>query len=336
MRNYLAVIILMLAININAQDIHFSQFYASPLTLNPSMTGLLNGDCRAGVIYRNQWNSVTVPFVTISGSYEHRFVLENEDQIGAGLVLVSDQSGDANFTILKGHLSGAYHKVLNENHQIALGIQPGYVQKSIDITNLTFPNQYDNTTGNFDINNPSGEPSSTMATKTSYIDLNMGALWVGRFSKELSAYGGFSSFHLNSPNESFYSGGESKLPMRMVIHGGVRYLTGTNLSVVPDFIFMTQAGVTELNIGTAVEYSIPDNKNATSLLSLGGYYRNKDAFIISAGMGYKNFKVGVCYDYNTSDLKVASANKGGFELSLTYICQLKKGPAIIAVPCRAF
>ena len=133
MRNYLLTFVLLFFISLNAQDIHFSQFYASPLTLNPAMTGFVNGDCRAGVIYRNQWKSVTVPFITISGAYEHKFVLENEDQVGAGLVLVSDQSGDANFTILKGHLSGAYHKVLNPNHQIAIGFQPGYVQKSIDI-----------------------------------------------------------------------------------------------------------------------------------------------------------------------------------------------------------
>ena len=55
MRNYLLTFALLFFISLNAQDIHFSQFYASPLTLNPAMTGFVNGDCRAGVIYRNQW-----------------------------------------------------------------------------------------------------------------------------------------------------------------------------------------------------------------------------------------------------------------------------------------
>ena len=336
MRKTFLVISLLATLFLGAQDIHFSQFYASPLTLNPAMTGFLNGDCRAGVMYRNQWKSVTVPFVTISGAYEHKFTLENGDQFGAGLVVVSDKSGDANFNITKIHLSGAYHKKLSENQQIALGFQPGYVQKSIDVTNLTFPNQYDNSTGLFDPNNPSGEPLGNMDFNVSYIDVNMGALWSGRFGDNLSAYAGVGAFHLNMPQESFYSGGDSRLPMRLVVHGGARIITGENISVVPDFIYMTQGGVTELNIGGAVEYSLPDNENPATLLSLGGYYRNKDALIVTGGVGYKNMKLGLCYDFNTSDLSVASANKGGFELSFTYICFLNKLPTIMAIPCRAF
>ena len=335
MRNKFLAFFLSTTIGLGAQDIHFSQFYASPQTLNPAMTGFLNGDCRAGVMYRNQWKSVTVPFITISGDYQHKFILGNGDNVGAGVVIVSDKSGDANFNITKIHLDGAYHKKLSPNHQISLGFQPGYVQKSINLNNVTFPNQYDNTTGLFDPSNPSGEPGS-LINSVSYIDLNMGALWSGRFGSNLSAYAGMAAFHLNAPQESFYTGGSSKLPMRIVMHGGARFVTGTNLSVVPDFVYMSQGGVSELNIGGAVEYNLHNNQNPSTLLSLGGYYRNKDAFIISTGFGVKNIRVGVCYDFNISDLSVASANKGGFELSFAYVCYLNKLPTIMAVPCRAF
>ena len=64
-----------------------------PLTLNPAMTGFLNGDCRAGVMYRNQWKSVTVPFLQYQGRM-NTSLLENGDQFGAGLVVASDKSGD--------------------------------------------------------------------------------------------------------------------------------------------------------------------------------------------------------------------------------------------------
>ena len=50
----------------HAQDIHFSQFYASPLTLNPSLTGNFDGLMRFGGNYRNQWASVSVPYSTAS------------------------------------------------------------------------------------------------------------------------------------------------------------------------------------------------------------------------------------------------------------------------------
>ncbi len=40
--------------SVNAQDIHFSQFFASPLNLNPATTGVLSCDMRFSAIYRNQ------------------------------------------------------------------------------------------------------------------------------------------------------------------------------------------------------------------------------------------------------------------------------------------
>ena len=61
---------------------------------------------------------------------------------------------------------------------------------------------------------------------------------------------------------------------------------------------LTQGGVTELNIGGAVEYSLPDNENPATLLSLGGYYRNKDALIVTGGWLHGGGWV-YYYDFNT-------------------------------------
>ena len=35
-----------------AQDVHYTQFYNSPLTTNPALTGVFNGSYRIGAIYR--------------------------------------------------------------------------------------------------------------------------------------------------------------------------------------------------------------------------------------------------------------------------------------------
>ncbi|NDC40993.1 MAG: type IX secretion system membrane protein PorP/SprF, partial [Chitinophagia bacterium] len=48
-----------------AQDVHFSQYFTSPLTLNPGLTGLVPDDIRAAANYRTQWSSVsTNPYMT--------------------------------------------------------------------------------------------------------------------------------------------------------------------------------------------------------------------------------------------------------------------------------
>ena len=99
-------------------------------------------------------------------------------------------------------------------------------------------------------------------------------------------------------SRKLYSGGDSRLQSSW-FYMEARIITGENISVVPDFVYMTQGkGVTELNIGGAVEYSLPDNENPATLLSLGGYYRNKDALIVT-GCWLQKHEVRLCYDFNT-------------------------------------
>ncbi|HMZ89019.1 MAG TPA: type IX secretion system membrane protein PorP/SprF, partial [Chitinophagales bacterium] len=49
-----------------AQDIHFSQFFAAPILVNPANTGNFIGSARIGLNYRDQWGSVTIPYRTFS------------------------------------------------------------------------------------------------------------------------------------------------------------------------------------------------------------------------------------------------------------------------------
>jgi hypothetical protein len=54
-------------------------------------------------------------------------------------------------------------------------------------------------------------------------------------------------------------------------------------------------------------------------VSIGAFYRLKDAFILAANMDYRNFNVGFSYDVNTSKLREATNRRGGFEISVIYI-----------------
>ena len=54
-----------------SQDLHFSQYFNSPLLINPANTGFApDADWRAGANYRNQWQGVlTNPYKTF-GAWE--------------------------------------------------------------------------------------------------------------------------------------------------------------------------------------------------------------------------------------------------------------------------
>jgi len=66
---------------VKAQDIHFSQFYMSPLNLNPAMTGVMNCKTRFVANYRNQWASVLKAnaYNTYSASYDQKVPVGRED-----------------------------------------------------------------------------------------------------------------------------------------------------------------------------------------------------------------------------------------------------------------
>src|ERR1035438_8218758 len=98
-----------------AQDIHFTQFDMAPLVINPAFTGMFDGRIRAGAIYRNQWASVTVPYVTYGASVDLPLLIErNGDYLATGLQLYKDQAGDGNLSNFTGLLSVAYHKYFGQ------------------------------------------------------------------------------------------------------------------------------------------------------------------------------------------------------------------------------
>src|SRR6476660_3593682 len=122
--------------SLKAQDPNFSQFFASPLTLNPALTGKFDGVFRIAGNYRNQWPSINNAFTTFTTSIDAS-VLRNRipefDQMGVGVMAFKDQSGNGVLQNTFLAASTAYHKALDENgyHQLGLGFQGTYVNKRL-------------------------------------------------------------------------------------------------------------------------------------------------------------------------------------------------------------
>jgi hypothetical protein len=53
-----------------AQDPHFSQFFASPLTQNPANIGSFNGNLRIATNYRDQWPGINKSYTTTTISVD--------------------------------------------------------------------------------------------------------------------------------------------------------------------------------------------------------------------------------------------------------------------------
>ncbi len=316
MKRFLIFFVILLAIGsstiVKGQDIHYSQFYNSPLTLNPAMTGRINGDFRINLNYRNQWLGVAddhSTYVTPSLSFDMPLPVFKNDAVGVGIMVMNDQSSGGKLSNITTMLSGSYHKSVGENHHVSLGVQAGYVQRQLDHQDLTFSNQIGEDY-EFDESLPSGEAIEDNTIR--YMDMQLGLMWTSSFGENLSAYAGGAMFHVTAPEKAFAKGTELNLPRRWVGHGGLDIGVSEKIDLLPSVIYMNQNKAREINAGLSGAYKISDKTN----FYLGGYYRVQDAAIIYSAIEWNDVKLGISYDATVSELQ----NSGGsLEFSLTYV-----------------
>ena len=306
-----------------AQDPNFSQFFASPLTLNPASTGKFNGDFRIAGNYRNQWPTINNAFTTYTVSADFG-ILKNKiseiDQFGVGAMAFSDQSGNG---ILKNNyfaLSTAYHKGLDEDgyNQIGAGFQSTFVNKRLDITNLKFEDQLTS----LGFTGVTSEVFSASQINVSYLDVNAGILFNGTSNGLNNYYAGVSMYHINRPKESF-QGGEFFLPSRVTIQAGGSLPVNQDDAVHFSANHSRQANATNTLIGGAYMRNMNPGQPMPTNIYLGTWVRFGDAIIPYLGLEFGEFHIGATYDVNVSSLKPASNMRGGAEISLIYIKQHK-------------
>lgn len=301
-----------------AQDIHLSQFNASPQNLNPAQTGIFNGDWRFVGNYRTQWAAIPVPYRTFSLSADTRF---KKEIIGgtpnAGLIVNTDKSGDSKLSTTNIYASLSFIKKFNKDstHFVSIGLQPGFTTKSFNANALSFDNQYDG-----DAYNPalaSGENFSNY--RITYFDMAGGLAYLYRKNQRMFLNFGVSVLHLTKPKQTYFSNGSDRLNLKTIISGIAEFPVSEKLDVVPTFLVQHQGKYNETVAGAFAKYFLTPVDGMTSAVSLGAFYRVKDAFIIAANMDYRNFNVVISYDVNTSKLIAASNHRGGFEVSVIYI-----------------
>jgi type IX secretion system PorP/SprF family membrane protein len=327
-----------------AQDIHFTQFDAAPMVINPAFTGMFDGQVRAAAIYRNQWASVTVPYVTFGASVDlPLYVDRNGDYLAGGLQLYKDQAGDANLSNFTGLLSVAYHKFFgvteHSRSDLAVGLQGGYTQESIDLSKLYFGDEYVN--GTF-VPGISQEYHLGIGNSVNYYLVNAGISFSQATSDKFGYVIGVAANNINQPNNDIEKKASNTdlLAMRYTGQLGANWLVGSRLSLRPAVLLQSQASATEIVAGNEFHYAVgndPEFENFSTAVFLGGWYRTGDAVAVTAGVEFKGFRIGVAYDYNVSTLNSASNGNGGIEIAIKYIAPYPlKFAGKRTIPCTRF
>lgn len=334
-KTFLSLMFLMsMALLTNAQDPHFSQFFASPLTLNPALTGKFNGDMRVAGNYRNQWPAFNNVYTTYTASIDFDILrkrLPDFDTWGVGILALKDQAGGDILTNTYVALSTSYHKALDEDgfQTIGIGFQGTYGQKRLDNSKLYFADMLTP----FGFTGITRELFYNTNLDVDYLDINAGILYSGSTTGENNFYLGASMYHINQPKESF-QGANWSIGPRTTVHGGGYFPVSDMIKVHASGIFQIQNQSTEVVLGGAVAAAIDAESSYPSNVFLGSWYRLNDAIIPYIGLEFSGFRIGASYDINTSSLKTASQSRGGMEVSLIYIHQSLKGGR--GIPCPQF
>lgn len=313
------------------QDVHFSQFWNTPIQINPAQTGLISGNLRLGLLHRNQWASIVSPYKTYSFNGDYKFETSGGTDIGAGLNVYNDVAGDTKMSTTNIQLSVSSILSIDNHNTISVGLIGGVIQKSMNPSDMMWSSQYQN--GAYSSTNDAGETINMSPGMKA--DISAGLLYVYHTKdKTMSSNDGFrgklgvSFNHINKPKTSWTENYTDTLHQNLIIHGDLSFgVANSKLSIIPGFLVMLQGPSKEIMAGSMFRYELKKASRVTgnvkgTYLSLGAYMRLGDAIIPALQLEYDKYTLGLSYDYTTSALQ-----SGGFEIALRFNMGGPKGSA---------
>ena len=317
----LSILVCMFCVAVKAQDIHYTQWMQAPYQYNPASTGQFDGNHRFHLNHRNQWSSVTVPFLTFGAMADSRTLLPVKG-LHAMSSFLYDVTGDSKFTTIHFQLGVAYEIPLGLDSVFKwkVGMQSSINQKRLSLRDLVFDDQFDGF-----LNNPSlGTNENLSRLSRSYFDIALGSEWAIKVSDKMNLNFGLSWFNILKPQQSFFNDNAIILNPRYNIMAQADWKLDKKWTMHPGILYSAQANYQSFNWGTLMSLDVSENIFFTQKLLLGGYIRARDAGSLMVGYQYDAWKAMLSYDINYSDLVPASNYRGGLELALIYI--LKNPP----------
>ncbi|MCG3167103.1 MAG: hypothetical protein POELPBGB_02886 [Bacteroidia bacterium] len=308
-----------------AQDPTFSQYYSNKLYYNPAFAGADPG-LRVNFNYRNLWSSLNSNFGTYNVNID---IADFNLGGGIGAVVVGNVEGDGLLRTNSYNLNYSYRiTVMPRMCDVHIGLQAGYLQKSIDWSRFVFSDQLDPVYGQV-YTSSAALPSNN---KKGMFDAAAGIMTRFNIKKSrsrriISTNIGFSVQHITQPNESLI-GGVQRLPRKYIGHLSFmipvskKKSRSKNLTYLsPNFIYERQSVLQTFNLGLFA---------LRAPLVIGVWYRNgtpiliprrTDALIFSLGFRQKDPNNGTfiyqfAYSYDLTLSKLAGSSGGSHEISL--------------------
>lgn len=322
-KTLLSLLLCLITVCCLAQDPKFSQYFASPLTLNPAYTGFFDGDYRFAVNTRQQWGNMGDPYNTYSVSGDLKLV-EDENFTNSffsiGLSGLFDESFNKALKSQYISASFSYYQYLDVQHKFKFGLAPqvSYVSKYLDYNKLTFASQY-TSDGNFDMSMPNYLDLKN--DKTSYFDLSFGANFSATFDR-LSLAAGYSFYHITKPHENIIGGNNDVIPYRQTINLSMLYKVNNLVDLNFSGIKFTQQKNNETILGGVVAFR-PNDETRFKINAGLWYAFNQSAVYPYLGISVGNITAGL--NYTVASDRILNTTPRTYEISLIYTHNNFKG-----------
>ncbi len=290
---------------IQAQDPQISQPFAVSSSLSPAFTGM-NFKDNVQLLYRNQ-------FPNLAGNYTLGIVNLNMSlpQIQSGVGLSA--SYDEQFrNLITSNVTAryAYHIILSKKSLLSAGIEVGWQNRTLNFGNYVFPNN----TGSMATNvfDPS---ANSMANSANFFDMGAGLLYYSQ-----KTWIGFSTHHINKPNQSVGIGGIDLLQRKYSLQVGTNFelpiINDTPLNISPIVYIKNQGKYFQVDLGTYVN---------VRMFELGLWYRGvplvsnssgNESLVGLIGFSTGNYNIGYSHDFLISNLRGFAS--GANEITFAY------------------
>ena len=306
---------------LHAQDIHFSMFDLDPILYNPAYCGFFDGEARFGLIYRNQWASVTTPFQTLGMSAEVGLLHSERLQGGlsAGLTFAADRAGTLNYGTTSAAISLAYYQAIGTGRDLlsfsgeAAYSQSGFNSSAIVLVDAT---------------------ESIGRERVYYATLGAGVAWFREWTDRVFSKVGFSLHNIGEPDISYLGLSDTRLKLRWNVYSRAEWRLTQGWALCPVAAYQRQSHFEELLYGCDVKWYLDERPRHYLAFGAGLLHRYGDALSLNISVDWRSWTFAFCYDANLSRLAQASHTIGAFELGIVYLLRKDaSNPHREPIPC---
>ncbi len=343
-KRYLFVVSLMLSFIVaDAQLVHFTQDYLTPMGINPAMTGSFYGTLRGSAVLRDQDNRITSSgdeYRSLNGSVDYNLdiAFREQDWTSVGVNVARLGAGITGFVRSEYTASVAYHiSMSKKRHQVfSIGFAFGNIGNSFSNRNRAeFVDENILLGGGSGIINnffSSADPT-TGRVSNNVSDYGLGIVYTAPAGRNADVRMGLSMKQVIRPRIGIENQNLERLDPEFTAF--VKFYSDINkrTTFIPAILFSREGAASRfLTLSGMLSYQLQKGKDIYLNGGLGlRTANNSQDLMVLTGIDWNLWRFGLAADFNMARVASTANGFGAIELGVSKIIFIHKKPKVSPV-----